>query len=96
MGQLYTPPAAAAHGDGAMMHAIEVARRLELRRYPRSWRGRCPACDYPGTFSVRARRNGCALLFCASYQDRDALAEAVARAIGHDTLADCYLIARRK
>jgi phage/plasmid primase-like uncharacterized protein len=37
-----------------------------------------------GTFSVRAGRDGRALLFCASCQDRDALADAVARATGQE------------
>jgi putative DNA primase/helicase len=64
--------------------AAEVACRLGLRRYPRSWRGRCPLCDYATTFSVRAGRDGRALLFCASCQDRDGLAEAVARATGQE------------
>jgi putative DNA primase/helicase len=64
------------------MLATDVARRFGLRRYPRSWRGRCPCCDYPGTFSVRAGRNGQAMLYCASCQDRDALGAAVARASG--------------
>ena len=63
-----------------MMTATDIARRLELRRFPRSWRGRCPACDYPGTFSVRAGRDERALLFCANCQDRDALPDLVAQA----------------
>jgi putative DNA primase/helicase len=67
--------------------AAEVACRLGLRRYPRSWRGRCPACDYATTFSVRAGRDGRALLFCASCQDRDALVEAVARSTGQERQA---------
>jgi putative DNA primase/helicase len=67
--------------------AAEVACRLGLRRYPRSWRGRCPACDYATTFCVRAGRDGRALLFCASCQDRDALVEAVARCTGQERQA---------
>ena len=67
-----------------MIHATDVAERLNLKRHPQSWRGRCPACGYPGTFSVRSGRNGRALLFCASCQDRDALADAVARATGQE------------
>ena len=67
-----------------MMCATDLAARLGLKRYPRSWRGRCPSCDYLGTFSVRAGRDGRALLFCASCQDRDALADAVARATGQE------------
>jgi hypothetical protein len=52
------------------MHATDVARRFGLQRYPRSWRGRCPCCDYPDTFSVRAGRDGQTVLHCASCQDR--------------------------
>lgn len=65
-----------------MLTAADIARRLGLRRYSRSWRGRCPACDYPSTFSVRAGRDGRTMLFCSSCQDRDALADAVLRATG--------------
>ena len=64
--------------------ALEIAGRLGLKRYRRSWRGRCPACDYPSTFSVQAGRDGRPLLYCASCQDRDALAEAVASATGQE------------
>src|ERR1700679_4112006 len=67
-----------------MIAARDLAARPGLRRYPRSWRGRCPACDYATTFSVRAGRDGRALLFCASCQDRDGRAEAVARATGQE------------
>jgi putative DNA primase/helicase len=62
--------------------AQDIATRLGLTRHPRSWRGRCPACDYSSTFSLRTGRDGRLILFCASCQDRDALAEAVARATG--------------
>ena len=64
--------------------AQEIATRFGLKRHRLSWRGRCPACDYATTFCVRAGRDGRALLFCASCRDRDAVAEAVARAMGHD------------
>jgi putative DNA primase/helicase len=67
-----------------MMTAREIADRFGLTRLRRSWRGRCPSCDYPGTFSVREGSGGRALLYCASCQDRDALAEAVALATGQD------------
>ncbi len=66
------------------MNARETAARLGLKRLPRSWRGRCPACDYPGTFSVREGREGRALVACASCRDRDALVLAVARATKQD------------
>jgi putative DNA primase/helicase len=66
------------------MSAEDIAKRLGLKRYPRSWRGRCPACDYASTFTIRAGREGRALLFCASCRDRDALARAVALVSGQD------------
>jgi phage/plasmid primase-like uncharacterized protein len=65
------------------MHAFDIAQRLGLHRYPRSWRGRCPCCDYSGsTFSVRAGRDRGVRLFCANGCDADDLAAAVARATG--------------
>lgn len=65
------------------MQATDIASRFGLQKYPRSWRGRCPCCDYGGnTFSVRAGRNGEALVYCANGCDRENLIEAVARATG--------------
>ncbi len=64
--------------------AQEIATRFGLKRHRLSWRGRCPACDYATTFCVRAGRDGHPLLYCASCQDRDALAEAVASATGQE------------
>ncbi len=64
--------------------ASDIAGHFGLKRYPRSWRGRCPSCDYATTFSVRTGRDGRVLLFCASCRDRDAIEEAVARAMGRD------------
>jgi putative DNA primase/helicase len=65
-----------------MMRATEIVARLDLRQYPRSWRGRCPCCDYDGTFSVRAASDGHALLYCANGCKYDDLAKAVAGSIG--------------
>ncbi len=65
-----------------MISAVDVAGRLHLKRYPRSWRGRCPVCDYNGTFSIRAGRDGRALAYCASCNDRDALQNAISRVMG--------------
>ena len=66
-----------------MMHASDMAMRLGLDRYPRSWRGRCPCCDYAGnTFSVRAAEDGGARLYCANGCQLGELVEAVARATG--------------
>jgi putative DNA primase/helicase len=68
-----------------MTTARAIADRLGLKRFRRSWRGRCPACDYPGTFSVLEGNGGQALLYCASCQDHAAVTEAVARATGQET-----------
>ena len=66
-----------------MIRATDVAARLALRRYPRSWRGRCPCCDYGGnTFSMRADRQGRALLYCANGCGQKELIDAAARATG--------------
>ena len=62
--------------------ARDVADRLGLRKHAGSWRGTCPACGYRDTFAVLAATNGRARLFCASCNDRDALADAVARVSG--------------
>jgi hypothetical protein len=45
----------------------------------------------PGTFGVRAGRNGRALLFCASCRDREKRADAVARATGQECQLRWYL-----
>jgi phage/plasmid primase-like uncharacterized protein len=71
-----------------MTTANAIAERFNLTRLRRSWRGRCPACDYPGTFSVREGNDGRALFHCANCQDRDALRDAVARATGQERQSD--------
>lgn len=71
-----------------MMAAKAIADRFGLKRLRRSWRGRCPACDYAGTFSVREGNGGRAAFYCASCQDQTALADAVARATGHEVRPD--------
>lgn len=64
------------------MSASELADRLGLRRYARSWRGCCPACDYAGgAFSVREVR-GRTRLFCANGCTYDELQQALARRFG--------------
>jgi hypothetical protein len=68
----------------SLMSVQDIAARLGLKRHPRSGRGRCPACDYAGIFSIRAGHKGRALLFCASCRDRDALVQAVALVSGQD------------
>ena len=62
--------------------ATEIAARLGLRRSrPGEWRGVCPACSYPGA-GVLTERHGRPLLWCASCQDRAALAAVLRAAAG--------------
>ncbi len=58
--------------------AHDIAGRLGLRRYPRSWRGDCPACAYPRSLSVREGPR----LFCANGCNHDALNDAMTRVMG--------------
>jgi putative DNA primase/helicase len=71
-----------------MMTAKEIADRFSLTRRSRSWRGRCPACSYQGTFSVRDGSGGRPLLYCASCQEHAALVDAVVQATGHHYAPD--------
>ena len=48
------------------MDARQLAERLGLERSGRSWRGTCPACDYPRAFAVRPSTADAALIFCAN------------------------------
>jgi putative DNA primase/helicase len=66
-----------------MTGAAELAKRLQLYRSGRAWRGTCPACGYGGgAFVLSVGRTGRPLGWCASCQDRDG----IARAIGGDTM----------
>lgn len=63
--------------------ANDIAAMFGLRKYPRSWCGQCPVCEYSGNiFSVRAGREQQILLYCANGCDRNILAEAVALRVG--------------
>jgi phage/plasmid primase-like uncharacterized protein len=65
--------------------ARDLADRLNLKRHPRSWRGRCPACDYAGsTFTIRADRIGRPRLYCANGCAPDVLNDVVRRATGRE------------
>ena len=68
--------------ERASASARDIADRLHLKRYPRSYRGDCPACGYAGTFAVREGRDRLPQLFCASCRNRDAIDEAVSRVMG--------------
>ncbi len=65
-----------------MITARELAGRMDVRRYPRSWRGRCPCCDYQGTFSIREGLDSRALVWCANGCRQDALHDALSRLMG--------------
>lgn len=60
-----------------------LARTLRLKRHGREWRGDCPACGYPGAFSLGVK-NGRAVWYCASCQDRDKLSSVIRHASGCD------------
>ncbi|MCQ4161273.1 toprim domain-containing protein [Roseomonas sp. GC11] len=68
--------------ETSVLTSADLAARLNLRRlHNGSWRGTCPACGYPGTFSLRERQ-GTTLWACACCQDRGALTRAVLAAAG--------------
>src|SRR5271166_687682 len=61
-----------------MIGARDLAARLGLKRTGREWRGTCPACGYGGgAFVLAAGRAGRPLAWCASCQDRDAIARVI-------------------
>lgn len=62
--------------------AADLASRLNLHRSVRGFRGTCPACAYPDAFSLRAGKGDRIGLFCASCGDREAITDAVVRAVG--------------
>jgi len=53
--------------------ARELAARLGLHRAGREWRGTCPSCGYSDAF-VLTERQGRVLAWCASCEDREAVA----------------------
>lgn len=56
------------------MSGADLAERFGLHRAGRDWRGDCPACGYASSFSLSVTRDGKPLLWCASCNDREALA----------------------
>jgi phage/plasmid primase-like uncharacterized protein len=67
--------------------AAELASRLNLHRARGGFRGACPACSYPDAFSLRPGKGDHIGLFCASCGDREAITDAVKRAVGGDWTA---------
>ena len=64
-----------------MSDAANIAAAFGLRQNRRGWSGNCPSCGYAGTFSMSVK-DGRALWWCASCQDRDGLLTAVRNATG--------------
>ena len=60
----------------------DIADRLALKKYPRSWRGDCPSCGYPRSFALKATRTGLASVFCSNGCEREALSETVEKVMG--------------
>ncbi len=66
----------------SILTARDLVSRMKVKRYPRSWRGDCPCCNYRGAFSIREDKAGQALLWCTNGCDRDAINDAVTRIMG--------------
>jgi phage/plasmid primase-like uncharacterized protein len=49
-----------------MMDARELAEKLNLKKFPRSWRGDCPVCSYQRAFSIRSGKDKKPVLFCSN------------------------------
>lgn len=67
-----------------MMSLPDLAGRLNLQRYTRSFRGACPVCAYGGTFSLRAGKGNSVRIFAACGCSREDLTDAVRRVAGGD------------
>ena len=64
-----------------MSDASMIAAALGLRPNRQGWSGNCPSCGYARTFSMSVR-DGRAVWWCASCQDREGLLAAIRRAAG--------------
>ena len=64
-----------------MSDAAMIAAALGLRPNRQGWSGNCPSCGYAGTFSMSVR-DGRAVWWCASCQDREGLLAAIRSATG--------------
>ncbi|MCB4820750.1 DUF7146 domain-containing protein [Roseicella aerolata] len=66
-----------------MIAASDIAARLGLRAIPmrREWRGDCPSCGYASGLVV-GEKEGRAVWWCASCQDREGITAAVRHALG--------------
>jgi putative DNA primase/helicase len=66
------------------LSVAELASRLNLQRDRRQlgYRGTCPACSYPNSFSIKPGKGDRIVLFCASCGDKAAITDAIVRASG--------------
>jgi putative DNA primase/helicase len=64
-----------------MTDAANIAAAFGLRQNRKGWSGNCPSCGYAGTFSMTVK-DGRAVWWCASCQDRDGLLRAIRSATG--------------
>jgi putative DNA primase/helicase len=62
----------------------DIADRLGLKQYPRSWRGDCPCCSYGRAFSLRQRTQNKISAFCANGCSHEALDDMLRRVLGND------------
>ena len=62
----------------------DLARRLDLRKRPRSWGGDCPACSYSNAFSMKPGKSGGVRCYCANGCTLDQLDDALQHALGAD------------
>jgi putative DNA primase/helicase len=60
----------------------DIADKLSLKKYPRSWRGDCPSCGYARSFALKTTRTGSASVFCSNGCGRESLTETVEKVIG--------------
>jgi hypothetical protein len=65
-------------------NARELAAQLRLHRAGREWRGNCPVCGYSDAFVLTEGKYGTAIGWCASCQNRPAIAAMLGGGQRHD------------
>lgn len=68
--------------------AADLAAQLKLHRSRDEWRGRCPVCGYAEAFALSASKSGRLLGWCASCENRAAIAELLAEMQGGAAAAE--------
>ena len=66
----------------ACVTTADLAARLKLHCSRDEWRGTCPVCGYPEAFALRTSKGGRLLGWCASCQNRAAIAQLLAEMQG--------------